>query len=177
MHIVVGSQNPVKVEAARTVFRPLYHELVVSTCVVNSGVPEQPWGDAQTQQGAINRARAALVSCPQADLAVAFEGGLVEHEFGLFTCAWCAVVSSDGRSGLGGGAYVQLPNTAAGLLRAGGELGPVMDSLTGDYNTKQKQGAIGILTSGLVDRQQAYQQILWLALAPFRSPHLYQGDL
>ena len=49
----------------------------------------------------------------------------------------------------------------------GGELGPAMDSLSNEHNTKQKQGAIGILTAGLSSRQAAYEQLVAMAAAPF----------
>jgi non-canonical (house-cleaning) NTP pyrophosphatase len=55
---------------------------------------------------------------------------------------------------------------AAGLRR-GEELGPLMDRLSGEDNTKQKQGAVGILTNGLINRQSAYEQIVAMAAGPF----------
>jgi non-canonical (house-cleaning) NTP pyrophosphatase len=48
-----------------------------------------------------------------------------------------------------------------------------MDRLTGEHNTKQRQGAVGILTAGLVDRQAAYEVILSYALARFLTPELW----
>ena len=67
-----------------------------------------------------------------------------------------------------------LPAAVARLVRDDGlELGEAMDRLTGERNTKHRQGAVGILTAGLVDRQAAYEVILTYALAPFLTPALW----
>ncbi len=126
----------------------------------------------QTRLGALNRARRALDTVG-GDLGVGFEGGVVETEHGWMTCAWCAVVDRTGRVGVGGGVSTLLPPAVADAIAAGGELGPAMDALTGERETKNGPGAVGILTAGLTDRQHAYEQILRLALAPFRRPDLY----
>jgi non-canonical (house-cleaning) NTP pyrophosphatase len=44
-----------------------------------------------------------------------------------------------------------------------------MDSVTGERNVKQGAGAVGILTAGLVNRQQAYEVLIAYALVPFLS--------
>ena len=156
---------------------PLYPTAAFVAVAAESGVSVQPWGDAETRQGAINRTRAALITA-DADLAVGFEGGVVESEVGLLLCSWTAVVTRDGRLGIGGGGGVQLPERLADMLRAGRnltagepvELGTAMDALTGLHNIKQTEGAFGILTAGLVNRQTVFELSLKLALAPFRSP-------
>lgn len=48
-----------------------------------------------------------------------------------------------------------------------------MDQLTGQHNTKQAQGAVGILTDGLSNRQLAYGQLVAMALAPFVKTEYY----
>ncbi len=173
MLIAIGSLNPVKIHAAEQVLQPLFPHAELRPVPASSGVPEQPWGETETRTGAINRARAARTVC-QADLAVGFEGGLIRTDLGLMTCAWCAVVAADGRLGIGGGSHMLLPPAVEGLLAEGQELGAAMDSLTGRHDTKHGLGAIGILTGGLEDRSSAYAHLLRLALAPFRSPELFQ---
>ena len=58
--VVVGSMNPVKIAAVRAVVARLDPNAVVLGSNVDSGVPSQPFGDLETQQGAETRARAAL---------------------------------------------------------------------------------------------------------------------
>ena len=58
-------------------------------------------------------------------------------------------------------------------MRAGAELGPAMDALTGLHNTKRGGGAIGALTGGWLDRQAAYEHVLTLALARLLTSAYY----
>jgi len=168
---MVGSTNPVKVAAAQAVFSRFSRDLSVEGQAIPSGVPDQPWGDAETRQGALNRARAMLTA--EAAYGVGFEGGLIDTEFGVMTCAWCAVVGHSGQVGVGGGVNILLPPEVSKAVKSGQELGPAMDALVGQHDTKQGPGAVGILTNGLIDRQQAYEHILIMALGPFRRRDLY----
>jgi inosine/xanthosine triphosphatase len=172
MKVIVGSTNPVKVSAARKVFTRVDPHVEIVSVEVESGVSIQPWGDEETQQGAENRARAAVSR--DADFGIGFEGGVIDTHLGLMTCAWCAVVDRSGRCGLGGGGHIMLPPAVQEALRAGDELGPAMDRLVGLVDTKKGPGAAGILTGGLTDRQTDYEHMLALALARFRRPDLYE---
>jgi inosine/xanthosine triphosphatase len=174
-HIAVGSTNPVKIAAVRAVVARAFPRATVGGLDTDSGVPAQPWGDAETRRGALNRARAALAAAG-ADLGIGLEGGMLETELGLMTCAWCMIVDAGGRIGVGGGVHVLVPPAVAATLQAGGELGPAMDQLTGQHNTKQAEGAVGILTGGLSNRQSAYEQLVAMALAPFVRPEYYEVD-
>ena len=168
--IAVGSTNPVKVGAVRAVMERLGGAGDVSGVSVPSGVPDQPWGDEETIRGALARARAAR-ALSDADLGVGIEGGVVEGENGTVrTCAWAAVVSRDGRESIGGSLAMTLPSNVAELVRGGLELGHAMDTITGGHNVKQGPGAVGVLTHGLVTRQQAYEAIVAYALAPLLQP-------
>jgi inosine/xanthosine triphosphatase len=171
-HIAVGSTNPVKIAAVRTVATRAFPGVEVVGLGIASGVSEQPWGDEETRRGALNRAQAALLAAGS-DLGVGLEGGVLETEMGLFTCAWCVVVDGGEGIGVGGGVHMLLPRSVARALRAGGELGPAMDHLTGQHNTKQAQGAVGILTGGLSNRSSAYGQLVAMALAPFVNMEYY----
>jgi inosine/xanthosine triphosphatase len=172
-HIAVGSTNPVKVAAVRMVVTRAFSEAEVIGLDIASGVSEQPWGDQETRLGALNRAQAVLAAAG-ADLGVGLEGGVLETEMGLMTCAWCVIVDREGQIGVGGGVHMRLPPPVAQALRAGGELGPAMDQLSGQHNTKQAQGAVGILTGGLSDRKSAYGQLVAIALGPFVQAKYYK---
>lgn len=169
----VGSTNPVKIAATTAVLRRVYGEDVsVEPVAVESGVSHQPWGNEETQRGALNRAQAAQRTSGTT-LGVGFEGGLLEVQDWVFTCAWCAVVRDDGLVGIAGGENVLLPPSVVADVRAGAELGPAMDVLTGLHNTKQGGGAIGALTGGRLDRQSAYEHLLTMALARLLTPAYY----
>ena len=168
--VAVGSTNPVKVGAVRAVVQRLAPAAQVEGHAVPSGVPDQPWGDDETIRGAMARARAAS-AIGDAELGVGIEGGVVANADGsLRTCAWVAVVGRDGTEGIGGSLAMPLPARVAALVRGGLELGDAMDRVTGAHDVKRGAGAVGILTGGLVTRQQAYETLVAYALAPFLAP-------
>ena len=165
--VAVGSLNPVKVGAVRAVLVPLAPGVTVTGVLVASEVPSQPWGDEETIRGARTRAVGALAKVPHAEMGVGLEGGVVDGESGLRTCAWAVVVSRAGTEGVGGSLAIPLPPAVAALVRDGLELGEAMDAHAGASNSKHGLGAVGILTAGLIDRQRAYETLVTYALAPF----------
>src|SRR5687767_12904072 len=170
--VAVGSANPVKDAAVRAVLSRSGSTAEVDSVAVASGVSDQPVGDVETIKGATQRARAAL-EMSGADLGVGLEGGVVEEDGFMRTCAWASVVNRDGRVGVGGSLAISLPARVAALVRDGVELGHAMDRVTGRQDTKHGSGAVGILTAVLIDRQRAYEVLVTYALAPFLAPAHY----
>ncbi len=171
-NVVVGSTNSVKIAAVIAVLERSGSGARVRGLAVPSGVRDQPEGDAETIRGATQRARAAL-QASDADFGIGIEGGVVEEDGHMRTCAWAAVVSRNGRVGVGGSLAMTLPDRVARLVRGGMELGHAMDHVTGARDTKHGAGAVGILTAGLVDRQRAYEALVTYALAPFLTTDYY----
>lgn len=178
--VVVGSTNPVKIAAVRAVIARVAPDASVHAVAVASGVPDQPWGDDETQRGAAERARQALEHPEHEDaqLGVGVEGGVVLQSDGsVRTCAWAVAYTRDGRHGTGGSLCVQLPPEVAALVIAGTELGLAMDKFAKLVDTKRRTGAVGILTAGLIDRQRAYEPLITYALAPFLAADYFErGD-
>jgi inosine/xanthosine triphosphatase len=173
--VAVGSTNPVKVAAVRAVLVAAGASAEITSIGVPSTVRDQPMGDDETIRGALARARAAR-EATGAELGVGIEGGVVEMPDGsMRTCAWAAVVDAEDQHGVGGSLSMPLPSAVAELIRGGLELGHAMDRYVNERNTKHGKGAVGILTAGLVDRQQAYESLVSYALAPFITPELYGG--
>lgn len=166
MHVVVGSTNPVKIEAVeRTLDR---FEPTITSVPVDSGVPEQPWSVEETVTGAQNRARRALAESG-GTYGVGLEGGVARFEgvSGLSLIMWAAVTDGK-RLECGGGPTLRLPDRVVGRLEAGEELGPVMDDVLGTENVAESEGAAGVLTDGLTDRTQALGEAIACAFGPFR---------
>ena len=172
MKVAVGSMNPVKVAAARSVVERVWPGATIASVSVPSGVRAMPMSDAECQEGAKNRATAAQ-QVAQADLGIGIEGGVHESEGQLWLTAWTVVVDGRGRMGMGSSGRLTLPPTIANRIRSGAELGPVMDQLLEEANVKQRGGAVGALTGRLVLRQEALALGVTYALAPFLSPQLY----
>ncbi len=173
MKIVVASNNPVKLDSARQGFMKVFPEaaLNISGVSVPSGVSDQPMTDAETLQGALNRARSARSAVPDADYWLGIEGGVDTQADNILAFAWVVVMGAE-RVGKGRtGAFV-LPEEVSRLIREGMELGHADDVVFGRSNSKQENGSIGILTHNLMDRASFYAEAVVLALIPFINPDL-----
>jgi len=173
MKVAVGSANPVKIAAVENVVKRAWPGAVVEGVSVSSDVSEMPMSSKEAIQGATNRAKAALTKL-NADLGIGLEGSAIDTEHGMFMTGWTVAVHSDGRVGVGGGGSILLPEKIAKELRKGRELGPVIDEVIGQHNTKQNQGTTGVLTNGLLNRTQAFEHQVINALALFLKEELYK---
>lgn len=173
MKIAVGSRNPVKIAAVRNVLLKIYPGAEIIPVEVDSKVSPHPLGDAEAIAGARERAKQAR-KITKAAWGVGLEGATTDIAGKHMTSGWAAVF--DGRQFyIGGGGHLLLPPAVDyKIRRENKELGTAIDELTGGENTKQKMGAIGILTKGLSNRRKAYEYILIYALAPLLSPQFYK---
>mgnify|MGYP001420678713 CR=1 FL=1 len=170
-HIFVGSANPVKINAVVSAACETWPTVQIIGHDVASGISAQPIGDDETKEGARNRAKAALqlgltqskVS-PETTLGVGLEGGVVKLDDGLYSTVWVSVMDSQGNLAESNGARFKVPEPIAALILEGGEMGPVVAKLVGVANVRQKQGMIGVITNGFVDRTEEYTGITKMAL-------------
>jgi inosine/xanthosine triphosphatase len=174
MNVLVGSTNPVK---RRAVLAVVDDGWTVSAVGVASNVPEQPRGQAETRRGAENRAREAFghgdpgATADRGDerrLGVGIEGGVARLEGceGLHLVNWAAATDGDRLSRATGPSF-PLPDGIARRVDAGEELGPVMDDELGEDDVKKRQGAAGVFTAGMVDREASLSTAVAAALGPF----------
>jgi inosine/xanthosine triphosphatase len=171
----VGSTNPAKLEAVHRALARLAPGCTVEGVVVPSGVGAQPFGDEVTRGGAMTRARTALATSG-ADVGFGLEGGVILEGDVPWLVSWVAVVDRDGRTGEASGLRMRLPHIAAARLRAGDELGDVIDDLFSVHASKQHAGAIGLLTEGFVSRTDAFADLVAMACAPLIRPDLYESS-
>jgi inosine/xanthosine triphosphatase len=172
MKVAVGTKNPVKITAVTTHIHHIWPKANIISVSVPTGVSEMPMSDDETIRGATNRAIAARKAI-DAELGIGLEGGVHPHNGGLILHGWVVIVDRNGRQGIGGAARLPLPQAITTRILAGEELGPVMDDILNDHNTRQKGGAVGALTNGLAVRGDAFALAVAYALAPFVSPALY----
>lgn len=173
MMIAVGSKNPVKIRCVRGAVRKFWPEARVAGVAARSGVADQPMTDAETRLGASNRAEEALALAPEATHGAGLEGGVAEIGPDLWAFAWCAIADRHGRIGHGKTGMFRLPAAVAALVREGMELGHADDLVFGRKDSKKKEGAIGLLTGGRMDRRQLYEPAVIFALIPFLNLELY----
>lgn len=176
VRILVGSINPVKIEAVREAFLHYFRDIEIVEISVESGVSAQPIGD-ETFKGAENRALLLMEYNKRnrlnADFMVGIEGGLLKASSKWFQCGCICILDNRHRKGFGVSPLFELPRFVVEKLLNGVELGDVIDAVTGDHNSKQKSGAIGFLTRNVMDRKVLYKYGVIAAMVPFLNEKLF----
>lgn len=166
MKIHVGTRNTLKVRAVRAAFAAVFGDdlLDVVAVEIEEGVPPQPF-DGDVAQGAICRARGALAG---ADYGVGIEAGLVLFPGydGYLSVQFCAVLDRTGKLTVGHGPGYALPQEVLDRLMDGSTLNREMSRLSGIPKIKEKEGAIGILSGGRIDRFSITREAVLMALIP-----------
>jgi inosine/xanthosine triphosphatase len=172
--IVITSLNPVKTKAVLRGFQRCFPLETFETVqvVVDSGVADQPISDQETLTGARTRALNGQAARPEGDYWVGVEGGCDFLGEELVSFAWVVVLGVQ-REGNSRTALFQLPKPVQTLVESGMELGDADDQVFGRENSKQKSGAVGLLTGDVVTRTDLYEQAVILALIPFKNQSLY----
>lgn len=172
--VIVGSTNPVKINCIREAFEQVMEDQTVEVVGEHSpsGVRDQPMSDEETYQGALNRAANGKEKYKEADYWVGVEGGIDYHENEMEAFAWVVILSAS-KMGKARTASFMLPAQIKELLEAGVELGHANDEVFKMHNSKQHNGAVGILTNDAIDRKGYYKHAAVLALIPFLQEELY----
>ena len=162
VRIAVGSTNRVKIEAVRTVMEKIFGNVIVIPVDVKSGVRDQP-KELETRTGAINRAVSALGNN---DLSVGIEAGVFPTEDGLYDFQYCAIIDKSGMMTVGVGPGFRYPDDVAALVTDGMTVSEAMHELYGDSEIGKRQGAVGLLSRGLLDRKTLTEQSVTAAMIP-----------
>ncbi|GAA0378851.1 DUF84 family protein [Bacillus horti] len=165
--IYVGSRNQAKLKAVELAIQELKQKGVdmptfqVIGVDVPSGVAAQPYSDEETISGALNRCLELKKNYP-ASLCIGLEGGVQRNHEGLFVCNWGVLLDEHGKKYVASGARVKLPEEVAEGLDNGKELSEMMELYSKRKDIRSKEGAIGILTEGLLDRSTMFAQVTLL---------------
>lgn len=176
MKILVGSKNPVKIESVFNAFSKYFNNIEVIGIDVESGVSSQPINE-DTFLGAKNRALALKKINEQekigAEFFVGIEGGIIKFFGKWFAFGCMCIMDKDDRMGFGTSPHFELPLSIVEKLLTGIELGDIMDELLNQRNTKQKNGAIGFFTNGIMNRKELYVEGLKVAIIPFLHKNIF----
>lgn len=166
MKVIVGSGNPVKVQAVREVFSERYPGVVVEGRRVETGVGDQPLSMEETVEGAVNRAKRAFSDC---DYSVGLEDGLFEvpeTESGFLNGCVCAVFDGE-RVHLGISSLFEFPREVNELIHGKGLDANQAAFESGFSKSKScgsEEGMIGILSKGTLKRKDYNKQAVFMAL-------------
>lgn len=171
----VGSENPVKINCVTEAVAEYWPTAQVTGVRTDSRVSAQPASDEEMYTGALNRARESLAKVPVADFGVGIEGGILDTSAGMWAYAWVVVTDKTGAVGKGQTGRFMLPEGVARMIREEGiELGEADDRFFGRSNSKQQEGAIGILSDERITRLQLYRSAVIFALLRFVHPEYYK---
>uniref|UniRef100_A0A7C5YW26 Probable inosine/xanthosine triphosphatase n=1 Tax=candidate division CPR3 bacterium TaxID=2268181 RepID=A0A7C5YW26_UNCC3 len=172
--VVIASNNPVKIKAVKSGFKKMFprQKFKFINLSVSSDVPKQPLSDEETFTGAKNRVHNASKKIKDADFYVGIESGVDYIGDEMITFAW-VVVKSGNKYGKARTGSFFLPPKIANLINEGKELGEADDIIFKTKNSKQKNGAIGILTGNVIDRTKSFTDAVILSLIPFKNADLY----
>ncbi|PLW80000.1 inosine/xanthosine triphosphatase [Candidatus Woesearchaeota archaeon] len=170
--VIVGSKNPIKIEAVKAAFSNYFKELKVIGISVESDVSDQPKDYDETLQGARNRVL-NLRKENDADFFVGIEGGMDKKQDKWFSYGCIVVLDSSGNEGVGLSSHFETPKKIVKELFNGKELGHVIDDLSSNSNSKQKGGASAFLTNGVLHRKDLYYPGIICALAPLINKKIY----
>jgi inosine/xanthosine triphosphatase len=174
MIVAVASENPAKLRAVASAFSHVFPETAqeILSVPVESGVGPQPMNDRETLQGAWLRAERCREARPDGSFWVGIEGGVASFDKDLAAFAWVVVLGADQIGRARTGTFL-LPRAVTEWIERGLELGEADDRVFGCRESKRDQGAVGLLTGGLIDRTELYAHAVVLALVPFRNETLY----
>lgn len=163
MRVVVGSTNRVKVGAVKEVLEPLGHDVIGVDAP--SGVSNQPFSDAETLEGAVNRASALQAV---GDVSIGLEAGVEKLKDRYYLVNWGALTTSNGQTYVAGGTRLPLPEDLVEPLKDGKELGEVIDAYAKRENVRSNEGAIGILTADFFNRKENFIHIVRLLWGQYK---------
>ena len=175
MKVIIASQNSAKVLAVRQGFAKAFPEscFVFEGVATISGVSAQPMNDAETFQGAWNRAENASQMVPDADFWLGLESGIAPFGQEMSAFSWVVAKSRDQHYGKGRTLTFFLPPQIIQLLRQGYDLGQADDMVFNRIHANRESGSIGLLTGDVITRTSYYADAVVTALIPFKNQSLY----
>lgn len=194
MIVAIGSTRGPKVEAARRALAIVKEKfpgffrggLRLIARSVPSGTAATPSSTEELMAGARHRATRLFERLAEEGqvpaLSLGLEGGILRESEGhgreavFLLESWAYV--TDGVCGYyGSGGCIALPSELTeAVLDRGEELGSAADKLYGLRDVAGRQGTFGVLTAGLVTREEAFVRALVHALAPFYNASAYRSE-
>ena len=168
MIINIGSTNQVKVNALKEtlVNYNKFKESKVLSLSVKSNVDEQPKSMDETIKGAINRAKASFKGC---DLSFGIEDGLMEVPYtksNYMNICVCAIYDGE-EIHLGTSGLHEYPKEITELIfEKNYDLNQAFleKGLTDKPRIGSEEGAIGIISKGILPRKEYTKQAIVMAL-------------
>ena len=170
--LVICSENPVKILAAKEAFSSYFENLSFKSINLDDydTVSKQPMTTKETLESAVNRVEIAR-KLEKSSFYVSMEGGMGKDEYGAFLTWYVCVSNDSGKRSVAGGGRMPLPEAIYDELSYNKniELGNIMDRIADEENIKQKGGSTAIFTGNRIQRKDVFKREIIIALVPFTS--------
>ena len=165
--IAVGTTNESKLIGVSRAWH-LYASARIVAVDVKTSIPYQPLSWYHTFKGSVERARRAFESVDNADYGVGVEAGLLPSPMpsGYMEVQVAVIIDSDYNVSVGMSSAFEIPYIMLKDVLGGKELGVVAENFFPRKNIREKQGVIGLLTSGVITRADLSYQAVLNALLP-----------
>jgi inosine/xanthosine triphosphatase len=145
----LGSGNPVKEDATRSVLERYHDDLDLEPVSVDPGIGAMPMSWETARTGARNRAFRAAHQL-DADRGVGIEG-YIEHA--AFLTVWTVIMENANVIGEGGSGRIRLPDEVTSRL-PDEELGMVINDTMERDDVPESEGTVGVMTDGRLTREE-----------------------
>lgn len=168
MKILVGSKNPVKIQAAKEAFELYYENVEVVGYPAESGVNEQPVNE-EIFLGAKNRSlnlrKYAEENGIEADFFASVESGMTDKLGDWVITNVAVVIDKNGKVSMGTSAGFPVPHRLVDEIKEK-SLGVVMGNLSGEDDISKKYGGVYFLTRKIT-RDDLSRDAFVMALTKF----------
>lgn len=168
--VAVASKNPNKLRAVESAYRTFGIRARVVSVDKPSGLPQQPIGLGEVVRGAVERAKHAVSAAPGAEHGVGIEAGAVEAEGFYLDVTVAAIADGSGLVTIGVGPGFEVPVVFLADVLKGAELGRLAESFFGRPAVGYREGLVGVLSKGRIERRDLNALAVAMALLP-RLPY------
>jgi inosine/xanthosine triphosphatase len=170
MKIAVGTTNEAKMRSVRIALDKLGFAYTLEGVKVDSKVNAQPLSEDETIKGAITRAKETSKEIKGTEYTIGIESGIQKINQKYFECGWiCVIQTFDEKIGLASSNRYEVSNVLMEKINSGLELSAAIEGILGLENVGSSTGMSGIITNGLINRDDSYVDAIILAFAPFVS--------
>lgn len=176
MKVLIGTNNPGKVEGAKQAFEKFYNGVEIIAIPVDSGVSYEPVND-EIYIGASNRVNNLIKYAKEnqvgADFFIGVESGIT-NSLGKWCIIQIAVIKDkDGYESFGTGPAFPVPDKYVDEI-INTDLGIVMDKIFNGNGLKNEKGGIAHLTNDVITRYDLTREAFIMALTKFVNGDIWR---
>lgn len=173
MKVIVGSENPSKIEAVRVAFETLLHDdVTIIGCKANSKVGSKPV-DEDIVRGARNRNLDLYTFSFDWDYLISIEGGIERNNEEYYLVTYVVINSNSGLCSEGKSIGIPVTKSMYDYYRKGNSINKIIDEIVNGTDNKKGSGISGYLSDDIFRRSKMDSEAVMAALLPFVQKEKY----